>query len=266
MGLTYHHAISVAQLIVFVPCFFLAAFLVFRLGIRTSAGFIFVVTFTLTRIVGACCDLATIAHPTLGLYIAAAVCSSIGLAPLILLCSGMLSRANESVRRRSGVAISDRLFGLLRLLTIASLVLSVVGLTKNMTEEAFLHPDVEIKAGIAIIVVAWAQLCVLLAVLIYRRRDVGKGEHRLLGAVSLCAVIIFVRLLYAMLCWFSPTSTFNLLDGNVTVELVMSVLEEFAVVIICLAVGMTLQRQPPIHEDGQHFQSLTADTTYYSSR
>lgn len=77
------------------------------------------------------------------------------------------------------------------------------------------------------------------------------GEHRLLVAVGLSAVFIFVRLLYAILIWFAANSTFNFASGNDTVMLFMSVLEEFAVVIICIAIGLTLRVRKPVEDEVQ---------------
>lgn len=93
MTISYSNGISILQLIIYLPCLFIAAFLVWRHGARRTAGFIFLLAFVLLRIVGACCGLATIHNPSKGLYIAQAVCSSVGLSPLILACSGLLSRA-----------------------------------------------------------------------------------------------------------------------------------------------------------------------------
>ena len=93
MTVTYHHGISILEVGVFIPSFFLALLLTTRHGFSNSSGFFWLLLFTLTRIVGACCDLATIQHYPKDLYIASAICSSIGLSPLILACSGLLSRA-----------------------------------------------------------------------------------------------------------------------------------------------------------------------------
>lgn len=93
MAVTYRHGISILQLIIYFPSLFLSIFLVIRHGLRTNSGFLFLTTFALARIVGACCDLATINNSSVSLYIAAAICSSIGLSPLMLACTGLLSRA-----------------------------------------------------------------------------------------------------------------------------------------------------------------------------
>jgi hypothetical protein len=92
-SVTYRDGISILELIVYLPSFFVAAFLVYRHGVRRSGGFAFLVLFTIVRVVGACCEVATIKNPSTGLYTAAAICSSIGLSPLLMTCSGLLSRA-----------------------------------------------------------------------------------------------------------------------------------------------------------------------------
>jgi hypothetical protein len=91
-SVTYRDGVSILELIAYLPALFVAALLVYRHGVRHSGGFIFLVIFTIVRIVGACCELATINKPSTGLYIAAAICSSIGLSPLLMTCSGLLSR------------------------------------------------------------------------------------------------------------------------------------------------------------------------------
>lgn len=65
-------------------------------------------------------------------------------------------------------------------------------------------------------------------------------------------MFILVRLIYAMLVFFLADETFNFLDGSTTALLVMSVLEEFGVVAVCLGVGMTL---PTVKYSGIPLQS-----------
>lgn len=120
------------------------------------------------------------------------------------------------------------------------MVLSIVGMTENMTLEGLKHPNVKVKVGMILYVVSWAHMCLFLAILAIRRRSLEKGEGRTLLAVAISSPFIFVRVLYAMLVWFLATSAFNIFNGNVTIQLVMSVLEEFAVVIVCLSFGLTL--------------------------
>ena len=92
MAVTYRNGISILELIVYIPSLFLAAFLVFRHSLPRNSGFFFLAVFALIRIAGAACDLATISNFSIGLYVASAICSSIGLTPILLTCSGLLSR------------------------------------------------------------------------------------------------------------------------------------------------------------------------------
>lgn len=93
MGISYDNGVSLLELVVYFPSLFAAAYLIWRHGLRTSGGFIYLVLFILLRITGACCNLAAISNPTVALSTAQGICSSIGLSPLILACSGLLSRA-----------------------------------------------------------------------------------------------------------------------------------------------------------------------------
>lgn len=93
MVVTYQHGISILELCIYFPACFLSVFLVARHGLAQSSGFLWLLLFTVTRIVGSCCDLATINNYSKDLVIASAICSSIGISPLMLVCTGLLSRA-----------------------------------------------------------------------------------------------------------------------------------------------------------------------------
>lgn len=94
VGLDYRHGISVLEVIVYIPTLIVALWVSFRHGFKRSAGWITLVIFSLVRVVGSCCYLATLGYPTSkDLYVAWAVCSSIGLSPLTISCIGLLSRA-----------------------------------------------------------------------------------------------------------------------------------------------------------------------------
>ncbi|KAJ5625054.1 hypothetical protein N7510_001363 [Penicillium lagena] len=254
-SVTYRDGISILELIVYLPSFFVAAFLVSRHGFRKTGGFIFLAIFTIFRLVGACCELATINKPSTGLYVAAAICSSIGLSPLLMACSGMLSRVNESIENNTTRPVLPELaFSFFRIITIVAMVLSIVGITSNMSLEGLKHPDIEVKIGMILYLVSWAILIAYLGIFYMRRYSVEKGEKRNMGAVAISAPFLLVRIIYAMLVWFIDNDTFDMLTGNVTVQLVMSVLEEIAVVIVCLGVGMTLKvrgRSARKHEEAR---------------
>jgi hypothetical protein len=90
----YRHGISILDIIVYIPTFFLALWMAFHHGFKKSSGWYFFVVFSLARIIGAACYLATLGAPSnINLYITWAVCTSLGISPLILACIGLLSRA-----------------------------------------------------------------------------------------------------------------------------------------------------------------------------
>jgi hypothetical protein len=90
----YRHGISILEVIVYIPTFFLALWMAFHHGFKKSSGWYFFFVFSLARIIGAACYLATINAPSsVNLYITWAVCTSLGISPLILACIGLLSRA-----------------------------------------------------------------------------------------------------------------------------------------------------------------------------
>lgn len=148
-------------------------------------------------------------------------------------------------------------FHLFRIVTVVALALSIAGITSNMSADGLKHPDIKIKIGMILYVVSFVQMIFYLAILAMRRNSVEKGEHRVLLAVALSSPFILVRLLYVFFVWFLHNSTFSMMDGNVTVQLVMSVLEEFAVVIICLAVGLTLRVRG--RDSGRSEESVLSD-------
>lgn len=117
-----------------------------------------------------------------------------------------------------------------------------------MSLEALEHPNVEVKVGMVLYLVSWVTLCVFLGILFMRRSSLETGENRNLAAVAISAPLLMIRIIYSMLLFFLANSTFNILSGNTTVQLFMSVFEEIAIVFVCLGIGYTLKvREKPGH-------------------
>lgn len=80
----YRHGIAILELIAFVPSLAMAGLLAWRHGFGRTAGWFFFIIFSLLRIIGNSCYLATLNDPDNdSLYAAWAVCSSIGMSPLL---------------------------------------------------------------------------------------------------------------------------------------------------------------------------------------
>ncbi|OJZ87419.1 hypothetical protein ASPFODRAFT_160125 [Aspergillus luchuensis CBS 106.47] len=241
MAVNYRHGLSILELIVYFPSLFISLYMGFRHGFQRNAGWVLLIIFSLARIVGSCCYLATIAHPeTIDLYITWGVCTSIGLAPLISTCIGLLSRVNESIHRKTGRGLLPAFFRLVGLLTLAGMILCIVGASNSSSLQGITN-STEAKVGDVLYVIAWACLCALLLVVGSKYGSIEDGEHRLVLAVGISVPLLLVRLIYSLLSVFTHNPTFNMLTGNVTVFLVMAVLEEIVIVVICLGIGMTLE-------------------------
>lgn len=253
MAVDYRHGISVLQLVVYLPTIFIAIWLAFRHGFGKSSGWIFFGIFALLRVIGSCCSLATISNPSVGLFVATVVCSSVGLSPLFIGCTGVISRANDSINRKTMNPINPLFFKVVGIITLVALILCILGATADTSSLAALTQiDSKTKIGIILFAVAWVGMCLLLFLISFRYNDLESGEHRLVLAVGLSLPILLVRLIYSILVVFAQNSDFNQISGNVTVYLVMSVLEEMAVVFICLGVGMTLEVRPkPVDIEGE---------------
>ncbi|KAJ6111061.1 hypothetical protein N7486_003296 [Penicillium sp. IBT 16267x] len=265
--ITYSNGISILQLIIYFPAIFVSIFLVFRHGIRTNSGFIFIIVFTLLRIIGACCDLASIDNSSTALYTTYAITSSIGLTPMLMACSGLLSRADGSMKKVTGHGLPELpTFRAFRLLNIVALILCVTGITLNMGDSGALKPSIEAKIGMVLYIVAWVFMMLLLGILNTRRGGLEPGESRTLLAVAIASPFIFVRVIYGTLVWFLDNSTFSMVGGNETVTLIMSVIMEFVVVITILGIGLTLRVRGSDHRVLDKERALQPQWPVQSSR
>jgi chromate transport protein ChrA len=118
------------------------------------------------------------------------------------------------------------------------------------------------KAAIIIFIAVYLVVIAILVLLIMRVSQVKKGERRLLIVVTVCSPFIAARLLYALLSDFAESHLFNSTFGNLTIYLCMAVIEEIIVVIICVAVGFTLDVVPKEVDETRHdLTSMGGDNT-----
>ena len=86
-----------AELVVYIPALFTAAYISHRHGFGRNAGWIFLVVFSLIRIVGSCFQIEVASKPTKNLLIATSIINSIGLSLLLLATLGLISRAYVAI-------------------------------------------------------------------------------------------------------------------------------------------------------------------------
>ena len=91
--ISYSDAIAILQIVYYSPALIASLFVCFRHGFAKSFGWYFLVTFCLSRLIGASGQLDTIAHPNSSTaWTIALVCSVMGTSPLLLSTLGLLSR------------------------------------------------------------------------------------------------------------------------------------------------------------------------------
>ncbi|KAK2846310.1 hypothetical protein FQN49_005852 [Arthroderma sp. PD_2] len=257
MVVDYRHGVAIFSLIIYLPCFFVGAYVALRHGFSKSAGWYFLVTFSLIRTVGACLELATIANPTKGLFTAAAVCSSVGLSSLILACVGLLQRANNSIINNSQKGVPPIVFRAIALLVLLGLILGIIG-TKSQDDGTQFMPNGKSKASICITLGVWVITVGLLFIISGQKKHLPAGERRLLLALAISLPFILIRLIYSLIGAFAHSRRFSVVSGDTTIYLLMAVLEEMIVVITCLAIGVTLQTEGVAAYQGVHARSESA--------
>lgn len=121
------------------------------------------------------------------------------------------------------------------------MILGIVGgsITKYTSENFEITP--ETKASIVIFVLVFLVLVACFLFFAFNIARIQSGERRILIAVGISIPFIAVRLIYSLIFDFTNNLTFSSSFGNVTIYLCMSVIEEFVVVVVCIAVGFTLR-------------------------
>ncbi|KXG48551.1 uncharacterized protein PGRI_024210 [Penicillium griseofulvum] len=151
---------------------------------------------------------------------------------------------NDSIMRKTAKPLPPIIFRLVGLFALVAVILSIVGVTGNSDITHGLV-NIKTKLGLIFYLVAWVGVCGLFLLVLKRSQSIEDGEHRILLAVGVSLPLILVRLIYSFIYTFGRNAKFNMVSGNVTIQLVMSVIEEFVVVLVCLGIGLTLQVRPP---------------------
>ena len=124
---------------------------------------------------------------------------------------------------------------------ILGLIVAIIGGNKlSSTDPNTQHDGQDYqKAGGILFLVSYLIVFAVAALTMAEFRNIPFGEKRILFAALAALPLIAVRLLYSLLADFKDDSTFNILDGNATVQLCMAIIEEMIVVAIFLVAGIT---------------------------
>lgn len=84
--------VSIVELIIYIPIFFLAFFLLIRLGLKKTSAWMYTIVLCLLRIIGSILQLISIDHPSQGIIEGVFICEFVGLSPLLFATLGLNSR------------------------------------------------------------------------------------------------------------------------------------------------------------------------------
>lgn len=128
---------------------------------------------------------------------------------------------------------------MLHLPILLALILSIVGGTRLSSSKTSEHSSGETftKAGVIIFLISFIAIVAFALLTCTEFATLPWGEKRILYAVLASLPFLAVRLLYSLLADFIDDYTFSTVDGNVTVQLCMAIIEEFIVVVFYLISG-----------------------------
>jgi hypothetical protein len=252
MTIDYRSGVSIGELCVYVPSFFVGIYLATRQGFGRNSGWLYLILFCLARTIGPALQLAAISWPkNAKLYEGYAILNSVAISPLELVILGTLSRLVDNIHKTYNTFLRTWVLQFIQVLVIVGLILGIIGGVDagnsfeqpNTSGEHVFHPGSLNEAGSILLIVCYVAIIALTAIISVFMSHLEAGEKRLLLAVVLALPFLLVRIVYTGLSTFSYNPKFNILDGDVTIFLCVALTMEFIIVIIFEATGLTLPRQ-----------------------
>lgn len=245
--LIYHNGVSIAILVLYVPALLIAIHLALRHGHGRSSCWIFLIVFTVVRLLSSAFQLASISRPTdTSLYIGYGILNSIGIFPLELSALGLLNRVLESIARKSNrpAWISPIYLQAAQIFVLVAMILDIMGGIKASEGDDVLEAHTFQKAAARMLLIMFGTIVTVTGQTGFSIASAEFGEERLLSAVAASLPFFTVRLMYAAIGTFGHDERFNSITGSVTICLWMALLMELAIVVIFEGVGLTLRKIP----------------------
>jgi hypothetical protein len=259
MKLDYRNGVSIGEIALYTPSLVIATLLAVRHGFGSSAGWLFLISFSLARIIGGSFQLATNTHPTITNYTVSAVLTNIGFAPLELTALAMLSRLVSNINQKVSTTISTKMIKLVELILTIGVILGIIGGVNAGNQFSATGKFVtghESIAGTCLLLVTFAMTIIGTLMVSFDMQYADRGDHRVFWAVVVSLPLLAVRLVYTCLSTLTHDPRFSLVGGSTTLLLCLAFLEELAVVIIYEGVGLTLGKKPSARAAGTHGQGV----------
>ncbi|KAI1464975.1 uncharacterized protein F4812DRAFT_441184 [Daldinia caldariorum] len=246
MALTEQNDISIAEIAIYTPALFVAIWLCIRHGFGRSSGWLYLIIFSLARIIGAAMQLATISDPkSLRLRIGAATLQNIGLSPLMMVQLALIGRAAENIQKSTTCFVTEQRIRFIHLIVLVGLVLGAIGGSQSgqdLADTGKYTVSTLSQAGTGLMIAAYILLALSTALVAVQMPYMEAGSKRLVLAVGLSLPFILVRLAYSAESLYGNNPAFNQVSGDINIQLGMSVIMEMIVVAIVESIGMTLPK------------------------
>jgi hypothetical protein len=234
--------IAIAQIVLYSIFLAGAIYLALVHGFGRNAGWLYLVLFSLIRIVGSAFRVATLNSAAIWLFIGWNTLNSIGVSPLILILLGLLSRVLVNIRKSRPTQLNPHHLRLTQALVVVGLVLGIVGGVKtglaSVAAKATVEYKAESKVGLGLLVGGYALLCATTVIIGAQVKSADPAEWRIIPTVAASLAFVLVRLVYSCIRVYGDSGS----DGSVGEYFGMSVLMELFVVLICEAVGFSLRK------------------------
>jgi hypothetical protein len=240
--LDHYGRLQIAVLAYFILALPVAIYICIRQGWGRHAGWLYLLSLTLVRIVGAILRIVSETHPSTGVIIAAAVFAAIGLIPLLLCFMGMVKRVNDGTRGRK---MPPRAFQFIHLITIIGLALAIAGASMTGSDESASTMKTATtlrKASSILFLVSVIGNTLLMLTYATQMSFIHPGDRIIVMCALAAAPFLFVRIIYSILVSFENNKTFNILTPNIYVEAIMQSLMEFIVFALFALAGIVAPR------------------------
>ncbi|KAK4196149.1 hypothetical protein QBC40DRAFT_310119 [Triangularia verruculosa] len=238
MTLTALNCISIAEIVVYTASLRIAILLAARYGFRATAGWVYLVIFSLVRITGASLNLATINNPSnASLIVGSEVMYPIGISALIFCLSNLLGQVIYGMRSEGITPLVGPQQNTTKLVVLVGWIVGGDGGTVPIESQVGLGL---MMAGLWFLMFN-TSFTMLAALLVAK-------EKRLLFGIALALPFMIVRIVFAGLATFGTDPRFRSYGGEGSFMwyfLGMGVIMEMMVVVILEGVGLTLKEPPP---------------------
>lgn len=253
MGLSELDAISVACIAFYTPALFLSSYLAFIHGFRRNAGWLYLVIFSVIRLMSASFQLASVysSPGNLDLIIGAQTLLSIGISAMVLTMLGLLSRVLESISSYGGedTLVKPRYIRWVQLFVIVGLILGIVGGSlsgSSVSSGQGFKIFSETKIGLGFMIAGFGIVVIATILTAFQVNKAEKGEKRLLLAVAIAIPFVAVRVVFSGIAVYGDNPDFSAYRGSTKYAsylLGMAIIMEMCCVVIFEGVGLTLRRR-----------------------